>query len=118
MSANVDQSRLPPSKNLHLAEPSGMGPACKGGITTLLLYSVSGSGNVSRLIMERRTHSDENGQASEAELAGLRGGLAQEVIASGEAVDKMIAHPYYQCMCQRFMSTGSSDLAKPSLTMA
>jgi hypothetical protein len=41
--------------------------------------------------MERRTHSDENGQASEAELAGLRGGLAQEVIASllGEAVDKM-----------------------------
>jgi hypothetical protein len=31
--------------------------------------------------MERRTHSDENGQTSEAELAGLRGGLAQEVIA-------------------------------------
>src|SRR5277367_6671159 len=91
------------------------GPACK---VALLPYSVSGCGNVSRLIMERTTHSDENGQASEAELAGLRGGLAQEVIASGEAVDKMIAHPYYQCMCQRFMSTGSSDLAKPSLTMA
>jgi hypothetical protein len=30
--------------------------------------------------MESRTHSDENGQASEAELAGLREGLAQEVM--------------------------------------
>ena len=35
--------------------------------------------------MERRTHSDKNGQASEAEVAGLRGGLAQEVIASFRA---------------------------------
>jgi hypothetical protein len=32
--------------------------------------------------MERRTRFDENGQASEAELVGLRGALAQEVIAS------------------------------------
>jgi hypothetical protein len=30
--------------------------------------------------MESRTHFDENGQASEAELAGLREGLAQEVM--------------------------------------
>jgi len=45
--------------------------------------------------MERRTHSDENGQASEAELAGLRGGLAQEVIAilSRRGCDQVLLPP-------------------------
>jgi hypothetical protein len=40
--------------------------------------------------MESRKHSDENGQTSEVELAGFRGGLAQEVIAfsPAKAVDK------------------------------
>jgi hypothetical protein len=64
-----------------LAEPSRDGPACKVALRHFYPIPWQGSGNVSRLIMERRTHSDENGQTSEAELAGLRGGLAQEVIA-------------------------------------
>jgi hypothetical protein len=74
--------------------------------------------------MERRTRSDENSQASEAELAGLRGGLAQEVLHPSRRGcgqnDRACypPHPYYKCMCQRFMSTGSSDLAKLLLTTA
>ena len=75
LSGNVPPVSLAAVKNLHFAEPSGV-----DGITTLLPYSVSGSRNVSRLTMESRTHSDENGQASEAELVGLRGSLAQEVM--------------------------------------
>jgi hypothetical protein len=33
--------------------------------------------------MESRTHSDKNGRVSEVELAGLRGGLAHEVMTLG-----------------------------------